>query len=90
MSFPNFANSSPGEFLRDAHGNPLPDPGLFVMKHIDRLERENAALRKYRALTLPVVEEMCRRIESAVAMDRADIEVEHREALIAARKEGQS
>lgn len=36
---------SPGEFLRDARGNPLPDPGLWVVKHIERLERENAELR---------------------------------------------
>jgi hypothetical protein len=45
MSFPSLADYSPGEFLRDARGNPLPDPGLWVVKHIERLERENAALR---------------------------------------------
>ena len=45
MSFPSFADYSPGEFLRDARGNPLPDPGLWVVKHIERLERENGALK---------------------------------------------
>ena len=46
MSFPTFAVPPRGEFLRDALGNPLPDESLLVLKHIDRLERENAALRK--------------------------------------------
>lgn len=44
MSFPTFAVPPRGEFLRDALGNPLPDESLLVLKHIDRLERENAAL----------------------------------------------
>jgi hypothetical protein len=46
MSFPTFAVPPRGEFLRDALGNPLPDESLLVLKHIDRLERENAALRE--------------------------------------------
>lgn len=48
MSFPRFAVPPAGEFLRDALGNPLPDESLLVLKHIDRLERENAALREDR------------------------------------------
>jgi len=49
MSFPTFAVPPRGEFLRDALGNPLPDESLLVLKHIDRLERENAALREENA-----------------------------------------
>ncbi len=49
MSFPRFAVPPEGEFLRDALGNPLPDESLLVLTHIDRLERENAALREENA-----------------------------------------
>ena len=45
MSFPKFTVPSGGEFLRDALGNPLPDESLLVLTHIERLERENGALK---------------------------------------------
>lgn len=87
MSFPSFANPSPGEFLRDARGNPLPDESLLVLKHIDRLERENAALRadaeRYRYIKNSETMEVSEILQSFCVSITFDLDA----AIDAARKE---
>jgi hypothetical protein len=89
MSFPSLADYSPGEVLRDVRGNPLPDESLLVLKHIDRLERENAALRadaeRYRWIKRDSAR-VAGVLEAFVAFSTCDLD---REIEIARAKEAQ-